>query len=142
MPCRDALYVLQNREIVAGVVTNGEDMCLVRRSAKVASDRGLWHCITGYLEPQVSPRRQILDELREELGLAANEITGLTCFSPVSIVDRRYTWIIHPFAVMTQKQDFVLNWENDDFRWLKTSELPRRCVPWLSDVLASINLES
>ncbi len=49
-------------------------VCLLRRSRRVGSDAGLWHCITGYLESGASPEMQARTELFEETGLSAHRL--------------------------------------------------------------------
>jgi hypothetical protein len=45
------------RAVVAVIVRWRNRIALFRRSQTVGHDRGRWHCITGYLEAGVSPRR-------------------------------------------------------------------------------------
>lgn len=128
------------REVVAGIIFDGDNVCLVRRSMSVGSDPGLWHCVTGYLEPRTSPRRQILNELHEELGLERSQIVKLSSYSPIRLSSQQDFWIIHTFLVHTNRRDFVLNWENDDYRWLSTSAMPLESVSWLSHVVVAVGL--
>lgn len=126
------------REVVAGVVRDGERICLLRRSMSVQSDRGLWHCVTGHLAPGASPRAQMLVELREELGLLPEQIRTLRSGSVLQLSDGKGMWKVHTFEVGTPERDFTLNWENDGFVWTAPGNVPAECVTWLADVIASI----
>lgn len=102
------------------------------------SDRGLWHCVTGFLAPGSSPRTQILIELREELGLLPEEIRSLRSGAVLRLAAGDSLWIVHTFEIGTPERDFQLNWENDGVVWLSPGEGPAECVTWLADVIASI----
>ena len=134
-PSVEACHV---REIVAGVVTDGSEICLVRRSMTVESDPGLWHCVTGYLENGNSPRAQIMIELQEELGLLPADIRSLREGAELRLSEAGSLWVVHTFEVTTSLRRFTLNWENDGYAWLAIGDLPAKSVEWLDNVLASV----
>jgi 8-oxo-dGTP pyrophosphatase MutT (NUDIX family) len=121
------------RHVVAAVLLDGDDVCLLRRSQAVTSDRGLWHCVTGYLQPHRPPFAQTLCEISEETGLRAHELQGLG--GDVLMIGG---WTVHVHRFGVQHRRVRLNWENDAYRWVHAShptELP--VVPWLPQVLAA-----
>src|SRR5690349_21785110 len=65
------------REVVATVVQWRGRIALFKRSQFVGHECGLWHCITGYLEPHVTPEQQALTELEEEAGLLPQDLADL-----------------------------------------------------------------
>ena len=132
---------MQVREVVAGVVTDGERICLVHRSTSVTSDPGLWHCVTGYRQPGVSPRQQLLTELNEELKLRPDDIVAVKSGAPLRLADAGALWIVHCFTVVVGSGDFRLNWENDRFAWVALDSpfaASYPAVTWLPDVLRSL----
>jgi NUDIX domain len=62
-------------EIVLVVLRRGDRICLARRSEQVATSRGLWSVVTGYVEPGVVPLAHARKELVEELGLNSAELS-------------------------------------------------------------------
>lgn len=61
------------RDVVAVVIRHVGDVCLLRRSSRVAHDRGLWPCVTGYVEADVA---------RDQVAWLPRI---LRCFSPVPV---------------------------------------------------------
>lgn len=131
-------YSPQRCEVVACVVTDGDRTCLVRRSQRVATDRGLWHCVTGYLEAGVSPRACVLRELAEELSLLPPDIERLEEGPDLVYAEGPVTWVVHTFLVMTARERFRLNWENEAYAWTDDSEDRPDCVWWLEDVYEAV----
>ena len=136
-PCtgrHDATPRAPRRRVVAVLVVCGDRVLLARRSPLVASDQGMWHCITGFLDADLDPREQALQELQEELGLDPSSIDLITEGPPTTIGPADASWTVHPFLVSTRQRHVRLNWENDAATWVRRDRLPRRCVPWLLTV--------
>lgn len=130
------------RRIVAVVLTHGDGMCLLRRSSLVGSDRGLWHCITGYLEPDQDPDRQALDELIEETGQSASDLRSFQPTGVLTLPDGRTgTWQVMVYRAETRRRTVRLNWENDHVAWTRWDAAQSRfdLVPWLDDVMISVH---
>jgi ADP-ribose pyrophosphatase YjhB (NUDIX family) len=121
-------------EVVACVVSDGNRTCLVRRSQQVASDRGRWHCVTGYLDPGLSPRACVLRELEEELSLGPVEIGQLDEGPELVYADGAVIWVVHTFLAATARRHFDLNWENEAYKWTDDPRKTSGCVWWLGDV--------
>lgn len=119
------------REVVAAVLLHGDDVCLLRRSQAVGSDRGLWHCVTGYVEPATAPLAQALTEITEETGLRADELV-MRGEEVLAIGD----WTVHVLCFSAAHRRVRLNWENDACRWVDArGPLALPVVPWLPYVL-------
>lgn len=126
-----------SREVVAVLVFNQGELCLVRRSSKVSSDPGQWHCVTGFVDPDTMPIAQAVQEVEEELGFSPPH---LDVQSGAEL--RLDGWLVHVFAVHVNDRRVRLNWENDAYRWLppgKAVSLPH--VWWLVDVCGSLGAE-
>ena len=125
--------------VIAAVLTFGDHVCIFRRSGRVGSDRGMWHCITGFLPETDNPLKQALTEIEEEAGLAsANlELMSNNLFSLQG--QDGNTWEIHTFHFSCDTNSVQLNWENDAYRWTRFEALAElETVDWLSAVLASL----
>ncbi len=127
------------RAVVAVTLWHQGELCLLRRSQLVGSDTGLWQCVTGYLEPGISPEAQARTELYEETGLSAGGLDLLRASASFVLTgDDGTVWTIHPFTALTQTGTLALNWEHDAYRWVNPSAIPTADqVPWLPHVLAA-----
>jgi len=98
---------------------------------------GKWGAVSGYLEGD--PVEQVYREIKEELGLRNSDIKLLRSSSPVSVVDAQkdIEWKVHPFlGEIINKERLVLNWENDEFRWVDVKNVKNfNTVPGLMKVL-------
>ncbi|WP_395399380.1 NUDIX domain-containing protein [Arthrobacter sp. UC242_113] len=129
------------RAVVAVVVEWRGRVALFKRSQSVGHERGLWHCITGYLEPGVSPRQQALVELEEEAGLTPQELAGFESGEPLLISDDGGNpWLVHTFTAVSTRRRLVINDEHDAYRWTAPSKISRfsNRVPWLDAVLQGV----
>lgn len=127
--------------IVACCLMHGERVAVLRRSGLVDSDKGKWHCVTGYVRSGVNPLDQAMAELQEETGLESSQIELVSSPDPFVKHDAGLTWIIHPFQFHTSSAQLQLNWENIDYRWISSHELGNfDYVDWLDDVLQILKL--
>lgn len=128
------------REVVATVVRWRGRIALFKRSQSVEHERGLWHCITGYLEPNVTPEQQALTELEEEAGLTPRDLADFQCGEQLLISDHMGNpWLVHTFTAVSTRRRLTLNDEHDTFRWTMPTKISRfsNRVPWLDAVIQS-----
>ena len=126
------------REVIATVVQWRGRIALFKRSQSVGHERGLWHCITGYLEPHVSPEQQALAELEEEAGLTPQDLADFRRGEQLLIPDHEGNpWLVHTFTATTLRRRLTINDEHDAYRWTVPSKISRfsNRVPWLDTVL-------
>jgi ADP-ribose pyrophosphatase YjhB (NUDIX family) len=124
--------------VVAVIVEWRGRIALFKRSRSVGHDRGLWHCITGYLEPGTSPEEQAFTELREETGLTENDLIDFRQGTPLLLPDQQGNpWLVHTFTAITRNRRLTVNDEHDTFRWTAPSKIRRfsNRVTWLDQVL-------
>lgn len=128
------------RDVVAVVLTRYERVGLFKRSRHVHHDAGAWHCITGYVDPGRSPLQQAVEELWEETGLRVTDLESLDAGPVLDLPDAGggRPWVVHTFAAATTERRLTLNWEHDQYRWVRPARISRfdGRVPWLSEVLA------
>jgi ADP-ribose pyrophosphatase YjhB (NUDIX family) len=136
---------LMTREVVAIAVEWRGRVGLFRRSSSVAHDQGLWHCITGYLEPGATPAQQALTELHEETGLGVVDLESLVEGDVLELADSDgHTWTVHTFRAVTTRRRLVLNEEHDAYKWVDVRAVPRFAnqVGWLATVLAAAKVSN
>ena len=107
----------------------------------MGSDRGLWHCITGYRPPAQSPLAQAITEIAEETAIAARELTLCRrCEILEHGADGRRWWI-HAFHFETDTTAIRLNWEHDASRWTSLGGLSGlQTVPWFGHLLETLHI--
>jgi 8-oxo-dGTP pyrophosphatase MutT (NUDIX family) len=127
--------------VVAVVIEWRGKIALFKRSQHLHHDRGLWHCITGYLEPGVTPKQQALDELLEETGIHPTNLLDLRAGPDLVISDDDgQPWLVHTFTAVTSKRRLHIDWEHDSYRWTAPGKMKRFAnrVAWLDLVLQAI----
>lgn len=129
--------IASSREIVAVVIEHDGRFCLLRRSRLVASDRGRWQCVTGFVESGCTPKYQAIVELQEETGINVRELDALITCAPLALQDGDGSqWLIHPFLAQTNSARIRLNWEHVSYRWVYRREIPGPAqVAWLPRVV-------
>ena len=117
---------MERTEIVLAVVRCGGQICLARRSTSVATGRGLWSVVTGYLELDTEPLTQAWTELEEELGLGGTELSLVRRLEPVPLTSpgSGKQFLVYPFLFESEhRPTLVLNWEHEEAQWADPSRL-------------------
>jgi 8-oxo-dGTP pyrophosphatase MutT (NUDIX family) len=126
-------------EIILAVVQRGDHICVARRSQNVATARGLWSVVTGYLEPGLGPVQQAWTELDEELGLGQPDLRLVRQLSPVPLSSpgSGKAFLVHPFLFeQVSDREVVLNWEHTASAWVDVSRLDQAdCVSWQRSIV-------
>jgi 8-oxo-dGTP pyrophosphatase MutT (NUDIX family) len=129
------------RAVVAVLLWHRGKLALFQRSFRVHSDTGLWHCVTGFLESEASPREQAVQEVLEETGLAAGDLLRFEDGPLLELHDEAgAVWRVHTFRAETTVCRLTLNWEHDVYQWVPPSKI--RCfghVAWLNDVVQAFD---
>jgi 8-oxo-dGTP pyrophosphatase MutT (NUDIX family) len=120
-------------QIVLAVVRCGDRICVAKRSHFVATSRGLWSVVTGYLETGTHPEQQAWTELSEELGLDLPDLILRRRLPPVPLTSpaRGKAFLVYPFLFDSRSSKVVLNWEHDAVQWVDPTWLDQPgCVSW------------
>lgn len=137
-PCAETPPIAAGHAVVAVVIEWRGKIALLKRSRRRDHDKGLWHCITGYLEPGASPKQQALEELLEETGLHAAHLLDLRA-GPNLVIndDNAEPWLVHTFTAVTSRRRLEIDWEHDSYRWAAPEKVKRfvNRVSWLDYVL-------
>jgi 8-oxo-dGTP pyrophosphatase MutT (NUDIX family) len=135
------LEVLRTEVVLAVVQRNGR-ICLVRRSDRVATSRGMWSVVTGYVEPGVDPLTQACQELDEELGLRSPDVRLVHSLPPVPLTSAASgkQFLVHPFLFESgDAWEAVLNWEHTAQAWVEPTRLgDPDCVSWQRDIVLAL----
>ena len=136
-PVVDKSSIPLTNTVVAVVIEWRGKIALLKRSQNVRHDKGMWHCITGYLEPGTTPMQQALEELIEEAGVYAENLLDFRPGPALVITSGAEPWLIHTFTAVTSQRRLRIDWEHDSYRWIAPSKVRRfgNRVAWLDDVL-------
>lgn len=130
--------------VVTVFVEHRMRILVLKRSAGVRSYPGKWHGVSGSIES--SPAEQALRELREELGLHSEQVSIVHQGAPFNVDDDEANVhvLVHPIlAHTTAPEAIVLNWENDEARWIEADELQTlESVPQLAEAFRRAHLAS
>lgn len=106
-------------------ITYNEKLLILKRSNKVLAYKGKWGTVAGYLDELKPIQEKILEEIKEEIGVERDKISSIYFGEPYEFTDHEInkTWIIHPSLVeLKEKPDVKLDWEHDEYRWIKPEE--------------------
>jgi 8-oxo-dGTP pyrophosphatase MutT (NUDIX family) len=115
---------------------------LLKRSEQVRTYRGKWHAVAGYIDEPKPVREKALEELKEELGVRAEQVSDLRLGAPFEFTDlaSRKSWIVYPvLAELKEKPQVRLDWEHVEFRWVLPEEIRNYAtVPRLDESLRRV----
>lgn len=124
--------------VIAVVIECRGRIALFKRSGLLGHGSGLWHCITGFMEAEATPRHQTLAELSEETGLQADDLLELRQ-GPDLVADDDFGTprLVYTFTAVTSRRRLEINWEHDSYRWTNANKAKRfvNRVTWLDNVL-------
>ena len=110
----------------------------------MGSHRGKWSAVSGYLEGIEQPLSRAATEVREELGLSAEQFNLVRIGEILRTYDEENNtvWIIHPFLFEARSKSVKLDWENTDYRWVAPAQLPSYdTVPKLRETLDRVQYD-
>ncbi len=130
---------VEGYEVVTSFLENKGEVLILKRSSRVGSFQGQWAGVSGYLEPgDANPKARALTEILEETGVrsprlvrTADAVLARGHLNPQKI------FIVHPFLWHVPDRGITLDWEHDEYRWIKPGQLKEfSTVPDLDRVLA------
>lgn len=128
---------MEEKHVVTCFLEREGKICLLKRSRQVGTYRGRWAGVSGYLEEGNTPYQQALEELREEAGLAEEDLELLKAGEPLEAVDEELgrKWVIHPFRFrLLSPEKLRIDWEHTEFRWIKPEKITEfETVPKLAE---------
>lgn len=132
----------RSTKIITCFLKSGDKILILKRSNKVKSMKGLWAGISGIIEKNESPLKRAKIEIFEELGINDNEIKLIKESDEMKIISPQYEnheWKVYPFLFSVNNPKIKLNWENSEYKWIKTEEISNyETVPSLEKVLFNL----
>lgn len=135
---------MEYHQVVTSFLATDQEILLLRRSSRVGSHQGRWSAVSGYLEGTEQPLTRAVTEIREELGLSPEQIKLVRIGETLRAYDEENdtVWIIHPFLFEALSKSIKLDWENADYRWVATAQLPSYpTVPKLRETLDRVQYD-
>lgn len=131
--------------VINCVVQFEDKILLVKRSKELDHYPGYWNGISGYLDDNSSLEEKVKEELLEETGVGSDKIESITLGNVFDQEEPRYkkTWIVHPVLVKIKTNEVRTDWEADDYKWVKPSDLQElNLLPGFDAVLKAVFLQN
>ncbi|MBI4085262.1 MAG: NUDIX domain-containing protein [Candidatus Liptonbacteria bacterium] len=111
--------------VINCVVKYGDKILIVKRSSELRFYPGLWNGLGGFLDDDRGLEEKVREELQEEIGIGSDDIVSIKSGEIFDADDPEFgkTWIIHPILVEVRTDKVVLDWEAEEYRWIKPEEL-------------------
>jgi 8-oxo-dGTP diphosphatase len=118
-----------------------DEILLLRRSQQVGTYRGRWAGVSGYIE-ETDPLTQAYTEIKQETGLAREDVQLLRKGEPLEVVDAEANrrWVVHPFLFEVREPAKIqADWEHSETRWIRPGEIFHyETVPQLAETLMRV----
>jgi 8-oxo-dGTP pyrophosphatase MutT (NUDIX family) len=114
--------------VVNCMLYHDKHVLLLRRSKRVGAEQGKWSGVDGYIDTLDPLGATVLKELREELGLADDDVDKIQIAKPYRSYDSKVkkTWIVYPVLVeLTKPPNIRLDWEHTRYDWVRPDEVGR-----------------
>jgi 8-oxo-dGTP pyrophosphatase MutT (NUDIX family) len=130
---------MRSTKIVTSFIQDNGKLLLLKRSSKVKTMKGLWAGISGIIEKNEEPLSRAKIEIYEETGISEDKLELIKSATELRVNSPQYEnheWTIFPFLFESKDTEIKLNWENSEYRWIKSDELKNyHTVPSLEKVL-------
>lgn len=130
--------------VINCVVKHGDRILLVKRSDELNFYPGYWNGISGFLDDERSLEEKVRDELEEEIGLGERDILSIKLCGVFHQEAPEYkkNWIVHPVLVEVKSDRVKLDWESEEYRWIKLSEARQyKLLPGFDKALEAVSSE-
>jgi len=127
--------------VINCVVRHNDKILIVQRNSKMRLYPNFWNGISGFLDDGRRIEEKVKDELREELGIEANDIVSIHRGPVFDQEEEKYnkTWIVHPILVDVKVDKIKLDWEAQNHKWIKVEDAKTfDLLPGFDRVLASL----
>jgi len=106
--------------VVTSFLEHDGKILILRRSEKVRTMKHKWAGISGYIEENETAVERALEEIKEETGLAKEDVKLVRVGEPLQVPDaeRDILWVVHPHLFKTSNTNIRLDWEHDQYKWI------------------------
>ncbi len=107
--------------VINCVVKNKNKILIVQRSKTLNFYPEFWSGVSGFLDDSQILKQKVESEIKEELGIAKKDIISIKLGNIFHQEAPKYkkTWIVHPILVEVKTDKIKLDWEAQDYRWIK-----------------------
>lgn len=129
--------------VINCVVKRKDKILIAHRSSYLKFYPNCWNGISGFLDDKKNLREKVKEELREELGIPASAIISIRLGEIFNQEAPRYkkTWIVHPVLVKIKTNKVKLDWEAEEYRWVKPKEAGKfKLLPGFDMVLKKLKI--
>ena len=124
------------RPVISCLLKHKDEILILKRSKLVGSFQGYWSCISGYREEDEKPLETALREISEETQKTRASLTLLKSTGPLYSEIPAVIFESHWFLFESEDKDISLDWEHDEFKWIKPAEIGKfKTVPWLENMI-------
>lgn len=111
--------------VVNSVVQYKDKVLIVKRNRNLKTYPGLWNGVGGYLDDDKSVEEKVKEELKEELGIDGSDIISIERGQVFDYDEPKYnkTWIIFPVLARVKSDRIKLDWEAEDYKWIKPNDI-------------------
>ena len=125
--------------VATSILKNKDKILILKRSEKVGSFQGYWSGCSGYIEKNETPKETSLKEIKEETGISKDHLTLLVDENIHRIEKKTGIWVVHSYLYETDIEKIELDWENDEYAWIKIDELKKyKFVPALDKIVDTL----
>lgn len=110
--------------VINCVVQYKGKILLVQRSDGMKFYPGYWNGISGFLDDDQSVREKAKEEVREEAGIAEENIVAITEGMVFEQDEPEYDkiWVVHPVLIEVTTDQVSLDWEAQEYQWVAVDE--------------------
>lgn len=97
---------------------------VVKRGDEVGFYEEYWNGISGFLDDKRSLEQKVKDEIKEETGIRGKDIKSIKLgeIFDQEAPEYKKTWIVHPVLAEVSTDKVKLDWEAENYKWVKLGE--------------------
>ena len=123
-------------KVISSFLFHQGKFLILKRSMLVGSFQGYWSCISVYREKDEQPLETALREILEETQKTRDFLTLQKSAGPFYSEIPAVIFESHWFLFESEDKDICLDWEHDEFKWIKPAEIGKfKTVPWLENMI-------
>ena len=127
------------KRVVSALLCKDDFFLILERSCQVGSYQGYWSCISGFIEEGEDPLKTALWEVKEETGIKRDSLSLLSQDGPNLAETENLIFESYWFLFDSTESRVEIDWEHNQFAWVKRDELPKyKMVPWFDELIGRL----